>query len=250
MNNLSNMLTLRVLVINLNNIEYTKSCLNNLLSQSYLDFKITVVDQNSNQQNTKEILNSYKSSNVNIIYHSENKPLNHVWNWFAISHTEDILCFLNNDVIITDNFIADTINVFNIENNVGIVVHSTNHEKFIKKDIQTKYIICEKDKYMQGWDFTIRKCLFKKIPLELITYCGDDFIFQTIYDFNYDIAYITSSPMIHLQGKSQKDKLSRCTADILTYKKLGYSRHLKINQQYSKIKPSDDFITLFKENNT
>jgi hypothetical protein len=248
MNNIKNIFTLRVLVINLNNLEYTRACLDNLLAQSHLDFKITVIDQNSSQQNTKEILNSYKSSNINIVYHSENKPLNYTWNWFATTYNEDILCFLNNDVVITDNFITDIINVFKLENNVGIVVHATNHEEYTKKDTQTKYVICEKNKYMQGWDFSIRRLLFKKIPSELITYCGDDFIFQSIYDSNCNIAYITSSPMIHFQGKSEKDRLSNCRSDTLTYKKLGYVHHLKINQQYSKVRPSSAFISLFKEN--
>lgn len=248
MNSIKEVFTLRVLVINLNNIEYTRVCLDNLLAQSYLDFKITVIDQNSSQQNTKEILNLYKSSNVDIVYHSKNKPLNHVWNWFATNYNEDILCFLNNDVIITDNFITDIINVFKIENNVGAVVHATNHENFVKKDVQTRYVICERNKYMQGWDFSIRRSLFKKIPLELITYCGDDFIFQTVYNLNYDIAYITSSPMIHFQGKSEKDRLSNGAADVSIYKKLGHVHHLKINQQYSKVRPSSNFISLFKEN--
>jgi GT2 family glycosyltransferase len=249
MNNTEKKPTLRVLVINLNNLEYTKDCLDNLLTQSYLDFKITVIDQNSSQQNTKEILNSYKSSNINIVYHSENKPLNHVWNWFATNYNEDILCFLNNDVIITNNFIVDIINVFEMEDNVGVVVHATNHEDYTQNNTQTKYIICEKDKYMQGWDFSIRRSLFKKIPLELITYCGDDFIFQSIYNSNYNIAYVTSSPMIHFQGKSEKDKLSNCTADISVYKKLGYDHHLKINQQYSKVRPSSNIISIFRKNN-
>ena len=39
----------RVLVVNLNNKQYTLNCVNNLLSQSYKDFKITIVDQNSNE---------------------------------------------------------------------------------------------------------------------------------------------------------------------------------------------------------
>ena len=46
---------IRVLVVNLNNKQYTLNCVNNLLSQTYKDFKITIVDQNSNEVGTKEL---------------------------------------------------------------------------------------------------------------------------------------------------------------------------------------------------
>ena len=45
---------LRVLIINLNNQNYTKNCTNLLLNQKFNDFKITLFDQNSNEIGTEE----------------------------------------------------------------------------------------------------------------------------------------------------------------------------------------------------
>jgi GT2 family glycosyltransferase len=239
-------LTLRVLVVNLNNKDFTKNCLDYLISQKYSEFKITVVDQDSYEHGTKEMFEKIKDDRVEIIYNSENIPLNHVWNWFAENYNEEILCFLNNDVIIPDNFIGDIINVFSVEPNVGIVVHSTNHDEYTKKSHDTEYKIAEKNKFMQGWDYSIKRELFVQIPKELKTYCGDDFIFQKVYDKGYDVAYLTSSPMLHFEGQSKKFLKTSGMEDIYKYINLGHPHHLKINFNFSKIKPSQKFINEYK----
>ena len=45
-------MTIRVLVINLNNKSYTETCINSLLNQKFNNFKITLYDQNSNEFGT------------------------------------------------------------------------------------------------------------------------------------------------------------------------------------------------------
>jgi glycosyltransferase involved in cell wall biosynthesis len=243
---MKNELTLRVLVVNLNNKEYTKDCINYLLTQDYNDFKITVIDQNSSELGTKESFNQFTDDRLEIIYNNENKPLNSVWSSFAKENNEDILCFLNNDVIIPKNFIGDIINVFNREPNVGVVVHSTNHESFCTILDTTEYEVVEKNKFMQGWDYSIRRELFNEIPKELKTYCGDDYTFQNVYNNGHDVAYLTSSPMLHYEGQSKKFMKTSGVEDIYTYIRLGFPHHLKINPKFSKIKPSENFIKNFK----
>jgi glycosyltransferase involved in cell wall biosynthesis len=124
----------RVLVINLNNKKYTETCINLLLNQKYDDFKITLFDQNSNEFGTEKMLNHFIDKGIDVIKNKTNDPVNSVWNWFYKNYTEDILCFLNNDVLIYDNFISDIVFVFKNEPKVGIAVHSTNHNDYtIKK---------------------------------------------------------------------------------------------------------------------
>ncbi len=234
---------IRVLVINLNNKNYTTNCINLLLSQKFNEFKITLFDQNSNEEGTDEMLDYFRNKNIDVVKNNSNDPVNSVWNWFYQNHTEDILCFLNNDVLIYDNFISDIIHVFEHESNVGIAVHSTNHNDFtIKKEI-TEYTIVEPKKFMQGWDFSIRRELFTLIPEELKTYCGDDFLFHNLYEKGFDLAYITSSPMIHFEGQSKPFMVHGGYIDTISYLKLGLPHYLKINYNYSNIKPSKNFIT-------
>lgn len=234
---------IRVLVINLNNRIYTKNCINLLLKQKKSDFKITLFDQNSTEFGTEDMLSYFEGKNVDVIKNKTNEPVNSVWNWFYKTHTEDILCFLNNDVLIYDNFISDVLHVFENESNVGIVVHSTNHNDYtIKKNI-TEYKIVEPKKFMQGWDFSIRRPLFTLIPEELKTYCGDDFVFDKLYEKGFDLAYITSSPMIHFEGQSKSHMIHGGIVDTQTYIKMGLPHYLKINYSFSNIKPSKIFIT-------
>lgn len=234
---------LRVLVINLNNKQYTTDCINLLLNQKFKDFKITLFDQNSNENGTDEMLNFFENKNIDIIRNKSNDPVNSVWNWFYQNHTEDILCFLNNDVLIYDNFISDVLHVFEHEKNVGITVHSTNHDGYTSKKDIVEYSVVEPKKYMQGWDFSIRRELFTLIPEVLKTYCGDDFLFHHLYEKGFDLAYITSSPMVHFEGQSKPFMTHGGYIDTITYLKLGLPHYLKINYDYSNIKPSKIFIT-------
>lgn len=235
-------MTIRVLVVNLNNKEYTKNCINYLLNQEYKEFKIVLVDQNSTEDGTKEMLDNISDPRVEIVKNPENIPLNHVWNWFYMNYTDDILCFLNNDVRITDNFISDVMGIFSKEDNVGIVVHSTNHENYTVKQPTLEYTVVERSKYMQGWDFSIRRELYTLIPEEIKTYCGDDFLYHHLYLKGYDMAITTSSPMIHFEGQSKKFMKTNGVEDIHTYIRMGYPHYLKINQEFSRIKPSTIFL--------
>lgn len=236
-------MNLKILLVNLNNKDYTENCLNLLLSQDNKDFKIVVVDQNSNEIGTEQMLNKFTNDRIEIIKNATNIPLNYVWNWFYETHNDEILCFLNNDVLIYDNFISDIINVFEKEPNVGIVVHSTNHDDYTERKQNTEYIVVEPKKFMQGWDFSIRRNLYTPIPKELKTYCGDDFIFHNLYEKGYNLAYVTSSPMIHFEGQSKKHMIHGGVTDIHTYIKLGFPHYLKINKNYSNIKPNKIFIS-------
>jgi GT2 family glycosyltransferase len=234
---------IRVLVINLNNINYTKNCINLLLKQNFNKFEITLFDQNSIENGTEEMLSFFEDKGIDIVRSKNNIPVNSVWNWFYKTYDEDILCFLNNDVLIYDNFISDVVYVFENERNVGVVVHSTNHDSFTTKKNKTEYVIVEPKKFMQGWDFSIKRDVFTLIPEQLKTYCGDDFLFHNLYEKGFDLAYIISSPMIHFEGQSKPFMIHGGVADIHTYINMGLPHYLKINNEYSNIKPTNIFIS-------
>ena len=42
-----------VLVVNLNNLQFTKDCISDLMSQD-CEFNLTIIDQNSSEEGTKE----------------------------------------------------------------------------------------------------------------------------------------------------------------------------------------------------
>lgn len=194
----------KVLVINLDNIDFTRDCLEDLSKQTTTDFEVVLVDQNSSESGTSEFLDSVNYPNVEVVRNETNKPLNEVWNWFHEKYKNEILCYLNNDVLLPTNFIESTIQVFDAEPYVGIVCHSTNHPDYQEETSELKYEIVEPFVNMQGWDFSIRGPLFPKVPSYLKTYCGDDFIFNDIYTKGFNLAYVLNSPIIHYEGQSKK----------------------------------------------
>lgn len=229
---------LTVYVINLNNLQFTLKCIEDLNNQDTDNFNLVVVDQNSKEVDTKIKLKEIvgDSETRKCIFNKVNIPLNHLWNDLITNCDTEYVCLLNNDVRLTENFISDTLMVLEKEQGVGIVCHSTNHPKYNKKS-KLDYVNVGKHKYRQGWDFTFRCKLFKTIPESIKTYCGDDFIFETIYNQGYELAYVLSSPMIHYQGMSSKYSPTTCGEDELKYRKEGYKLGYVVDRRYSHLKP-------------
>ena len=99
-----------VLVVNLNNSEYTKNCIKDLIDQD-TKINITLVDQNSSEPGTEGFLSSLE--NISVVRNENNCPLNHIWNQFVNDSQDPFVCFLNNDVRICPNFFSSALNVFN-----------------------------------------------------------------------------------------------------------------------------------------
>jgi GT2 family glycosyltransferase len=55
------MYNISVLVVNLNNLQFTKDCVNDLMSQD-CEFNLTIVDQNSSEEGTKEYFSTLPSN--------------------------------------------------------------------------------------------------------------------------------------------------------------------------------------------
>lgn len=229
---------IHVLIVNINNLNFTKDLISDILNQTYKDFNLTLIDQNSNESGTKEFFNSLKKYDTfNIVFNSDNIDLNKLWNNFYLNNNEEYLCFLNNDMRITRNFIEDTVTILERDPNVGAVIHATNHLSY-KKVTKLNYIIPTK-KVMQGWDFTMRKSCYNLIPEELKVFCGDDFLFQKMYDNNWKLALCTSSPVIHFKGQSYKDLKYKKSDDLNIFRNKYRKGIITFNyKDYSNVYPT------------
>jgi GT2 family glycosyltransferase len=70
-----------ILIINLNNLEYTKSVIEDLEKQDS-GYSLTIVDQNSSEPGTIEYL-SKLPAHIEVFRNLTNIPISRVWNWFA-----------------------------------------------------------------------------------------------------------------------------------------------------------------------
>ena len=108
-----------VLVVNLNNLLYTKQCLDDLLNQDIV-FNLRLVDQNSSETGTKEFFDDFFTKHLNGEFYGKidyleisntgfNKPLNPLWNDYVKESSTEFICLLNNDVRISPNFLSSSI---------------------------------------------------------------------------------------------------------------------------------------------
>ena len=196
-------MNISVLVVNLNNLQFTKDCVSDLMSQD-CEFNLTIIDQNSSEEGTKEYFSTLPS-NIDFIQNESNTPLNHLWNWFVIKSNTPYICLLNNDVRIASNFLSSAIQVFEKEQNVGFINHVSNNKDYQEWSNELKYKVIELP-YRQGWDLIFRKECYNQIPNELSFFYGDDYIYSKLYSSGMKGAYILNSPMIHFERSTTVEK--------------------------------------------
>lgn len=251
-----------VVVINLNTLEYTRKCIEDLLKQN-VSFDLTLVDQASQEAGIREFFESVRSSwnnrgKLTIKYNTINEPLNEVWNKFAKESDNEYLCYLNSDVRIPANFIKDSESVFATEPNASITVHSSNHPHWLANaTYELHYNIPENQKIKQGWDFTIRRCDWKMIPNIFQIFYGDDYIFYHTLLENKKIVYILSSPIIHFQGMSQrshesgfkvisKPRQDNFQDDTKAWNSTGWPHNHHSIPEFTRIKPTYDTVKKYE----
>lgn len=228
-----------ILIVNLNCLSHTKNLIDDLNYQSYKNFKLTVIDQNSRELGTSDFLDDLQASGIRVIKNQYNVPLNSVWNNFVESSTSDYIAILNNDIRITSNFISDNVNILDNNLNVGAVMHPTNHPTYKSSCNEIMFDILPTAKHRQGWDICMRKKLWVTIPDILKIYCGDDFIFEHMYRQGYEYAVATSSPIVHYLGQTRKSSFNinlpelKPMDDIANYRALGYTHYMVPPSNYT-----------------
>ena len=248
-----------VLIVNLNNLEFTKECVLDLLNQDII-FNLRIVDQNSSEGGTKEYLdNLFKNhlageffgtlNYLEIINTGFNKPLNLLWNEFVDSLQTPFGCILNNDVRISPNFLSSSLQVLKCEERVGFVSHVTNNREYQTWSEKLNYLIMESP-YRQGWDFTFRKEDYHRIPDQLQFFYGDDYIFSKLYSKGKKGAYLFNSPMLHFERSTtiEKGGIRDCSPDGEYFHSLDLEhKNLSFNETLSKWKP--EFLEIKREIN-
>jgi len=235
-----------VLVVNLNNLEFTKNCVNDLMLQD-CEFNLTIIDQNSSEEGTKEYFSTLPS-NIEFIQNGQNTHLNQLWNWFVMKSNTPYICLLNNDVRIAPNFLSSAIQVFEKEPNVGFVNHVSNNKDYQEWSNTLDYKIIETP-YRQGWDPIFRKECYNQIPQELSFFYGDDYIYSKLYSSGMKGAYVLNSPMIHFERSTTVGKGGQRDAspDNLYFHQLDLDyKNMSFVEELSKWKP--EFLTLKSKN--
>lgn len=121
------LLKVSIIILSYNNLKYTKACLYSTINYSnYPNLEIVIVDNNS-QDETPDFLKRFKAkhSNVRLIINKTNKGFAGGCNQGIKEATGEYIIFLNNDTIVTPDWIKKLIKPLGDES-VGLVGPLTN----------------------------------------------------------------------------------------------------------------------------
>lgn len=246
----------QICIVNFNCGNHTAELMEDLMTQTYQNLSIKLYDQDSKDEDSIKLYNSLSNSNmVEVIYNKRNKPLNHVWNDFAssIENPNDIMLFLNNDIRISKYHVEHTVSLFERYGS-SMIVHATNNARY-QNSMERLSFVEETKEVKQGWEFSILKKDWTKIPESLMFYCGDDFVFHNMFVKGHKVKTITSSPVIHKLSQTRenadsttaKEIKKHALTDIDTYKKMKYPHYWNNIPYLSRLKP--EFSSIKEDTN-
>ncbi len=115
-----------VIILNYNGYSDTMQCINSLQNSIYseeVDYKIVVVDNHS-KDNSFVLLQNTLPVGVSLLQSHRNAGYaygNNIGIKYAIEHGAQYICILNNDTIITEDFISPCINYLEKKDNVAFI---------------------------------------------------------------------------------------------------------------------------------
>lgn len=144
-----------IILVTYNNLDFTKACLDSMEKfNNYINCEIIVVD-NLSQDGTREYLVEYerKHSNFKAILHDCNSGFAAGNNIGINESTGEYVILLNNDTVVTPNWIENLIKSFKLDNNIGMIgprtnnignesrlkIHYTNTEQMLEKSYDIYY---------------------------------------------------------------------------------------------------------------
>ena len=107
-----------IIIVNYNGKLLLEKCLESLFKINYNNFEVVIVDNNSTDNTIEFITKNYPS--IIIIKLDSNKGFAEPNNIAAKITKGDYLLFLNNDTIVTPNFISEMIKTMENDKKIGI----------------------------------------------------------------------------------------------------------------------------------
>lgn len=245
--------------------EATKPYLNSLFEFTNPDnFDLYLID-NASSDETVNFIEEFKKpfNNITLIKNSENLGYskgNNIGIKCALEKNYDYICLLNNDILLTPNWLETTLEAFKLDESLGMLSPRNNEKcKLTPKNYlkgYKKYLAKFKTplRYVVTPFFScvvIKKEVFDKIGLldEDFTpafYEDNDLSFRAMYS-GFSLAYCNSSFIFHNHSQTTKSVISNETRDknkAYFFKKHPLGKYIWEHKRTNVIK---DFIKYIKE---
>jgi GT2 family glycosyltransferase len=108
-----------IIVVNYNGVQYLRTCLGSLKSQSFTGFEIILVDNNSSDQSVDYVRSKFPD--VAIVRSEENLGYAGGCNLGAHFASSDYLIFVNNDMEFPKNWLEEMVSTASSNESIGIV---------------------------------------------------------------------------------------------------------------------------------
>ena len=183
----------------INQDKITVALIDDIARNSIRPFEIIMID-NGSDVSIKDLLKQYNHElDITYIRKEKNIGVNPAWNLGISKSTGDLICVLNNDLIISYYFFESILKLMD-DYSVGICVPNTVGDiNFVRNSTFTMPIYQDVRK-REGWAFTIRKCITDKIPpipKQLNRVCGDDYLFYWSNRLGYHNVKILNNYIYH-----------------------------------------------------
>lgn len=253
-----------VIIIQYNNSHLTRDAIESFLKYHRDNFEIILVDNNSTEPQAAKIADEF--ANLKFIRCEKNLGFGAANNLAVQKSSGDILLFLNNDVIITSEFIKRIVDEFSGDSSIGIIgpklfnrdkslqlscgklpsigteffdkiLYSAidKKNKFAQSYINRKYVRKAEQEWVTGAALFITRKLFTELngfDDSFFMYFEDKDLCARVAAVGKKILYFSESSLIHLRGGSfngpnQKFLLQKYRESQILY----YQKHKSKFQQ-------------------
>jgi len=217
-----------------NAVEYTKQCIDSVLKHTNINYELILIN-NGSSDGTKKYFNNLnkqlkpkgKLKNITILQFKENLGVSKSLNLGISKSIGKYVCYLNNDVIVTTDWLKKMVKVAKSDKQIGAVgtlFNAFENKKFIQQVEKNKNLIdiisrtlsikncgkVKKAKTIHGLCMFIKKNVFKNVGLfnEKIYPCfGEDIEFcKRLKQYGYKLVDAKDVYIFHYWNKSVRSK--------------------------------------------
>lgn len=126
-----------IILIAFNQFEYTKKCIESIIKYTKTSHEIILIDNHSNDETVKSILPKFPE--IRLIENSDNLGFPKAANQGILAALGDYVLLLNNDTVVTENWLERLIKIAENEKEIGIVGPISNEVSGLQIDRNAIY---------------------------------------------------------------------------------------------------------------
>ena len=229
------------IIVPVYNVEqYIERCLNSIVSQTYANLEIILVDDGSTDS-SGNICKKYSEKDKRIKYiYQENKGLSGARNAGIDNSTGDYLCFIDSDDWVERDYLMSAMKIFDNDKVdiaiFGYFISSENDDKIstkgwlnkefkiVDKNTALKLLVEDININSHAWDKIFKKELFKTVRFPVGKNFEDIFIMHEIFNSCEKIA-ISKQPKYHYFERENSIARNYNTKNVLNYFEAEWCRY-------------------------